>query len=95
MRPRLGVSRCSLQHAQTGTGVPPRLFHTRFGFYIIDVLERRAGKQPAYEEVRERIVALLTMQSRARALHQYMSLLAGEAEVEGIALDRADSPLVQ
>jgi peptidyl-prolyl cis-trans isomerase C len=75
--------------------VHPRLFHTRFGFHIIDVLERRAGTQPAYEDVRERIAALLTLQSRARALHQYMSLLVGEAEVEGIALEGADSPLVQ
>lgn len=93
--PELATALFHLQHAQTGTGVHPRLFHTRFGFHIIDVLERRSGRQPAYEEVRERIAALLTMQSRARALHQYMSLLVGEAEVEGIALEGADSPLVQ
>jgi peptidyl-prolyl cis-trans isomerase C len=93
--PELATELFHLQHAQTGTGVHPRLFHTRFGFHIIDVLERRSGTQPAYEEVRERIAALLTMQSRARALHQYMTLLVGEAEVEGIALDGADSPLVQ
>jgi peptidyl-prolyl cis-trans isomerase C len=93
--PELATELFHLQHAQTGTGVHPRLFHTRFGFHIIDVLERRSGTRPAYEEVRERIAALLTMQSRARALHQYMSLLVGEAEIEGIALERADSPLVQ
>ena len=83
------------KHAQWGMGVHPRLIHTRFGFHIIEVLSRRAGKQPAYEEVRERITALLVMQSRARALHQYMSLLVGEALVEGIDLEGADSPLVQ
>ncbi|MFZ2295292.1 MAG: peptidylprolyl isomerase [Polaromonas sp.] len=83
------------KHSQWGMGVHPRLIHTRFGFHIIDVLNRRAGKQPAYEEVRERITTLLTMQSRARALHQYMSLLVGEALVEGIDLEGADSPLVQ
>ncbi|ABE46474.1 peptidylprolyl isomerase [Polaromonas sp. JS666] len=93
--PELATELFHLQHAQTGTGVHPRLFHTRFGFHIIDVLERRSGRQPAYEEVRERIAALLTMQSRARALHQYMCLLVGEAEVEGITLEGADSPLVQ
>jgi peptidyl-prolyl cis-trans isomerase C len=93
--PELATELFHLEHAQTGTGVHPRLFHTRFGFHIIDVLERRNGTQPAYEEVRERIAALLTMQSRARALHQYMSLLVGEAEIEGIALEGADSPLVQ
>jgi len=83
------------KHSQWGMGVHPRLVHTRFGFHIIEVLERRAGKQPAYDEVRERIAALLAMQSRARALHQYMSLLAGEALVEGIDLEGAESPLVQ
>lgn len=83
------------KHSQWGMGVHPRLIHTRFGFHIIEVLERRAGKQPAYAEVRERIAALLAMQSRARALHQYMSLLVGEALVEGIELEGADSPLVQ
>lgn len=93
--PELATELFHLQYAQTGTGVHPRLFHTRFGFHIIDVLDRRSGTQPTYEEVRERIAALLTMQSRARALHQYMSLLVGEAEVEGIALEGADSPLVQ
>ena len=93
--PELATELFHLKHAQTGTGVHPRLFHTRFGFHIIDVIERRPGTQPAYEDVRERISALLTLQSRARALHQYMSLLVGEAEVEGIALEGADSPLVQ
>ena len=83
------------KHSQWGMGVHPRLIHTRFGFHIIEVLSRRAGKQPAYAEVHERIKALLAIQSRARALHQYMSLLVGEALVEGIDLEGADSPLVQ
>lgn len=83
------------KHSQWGMGVHPRLIHTRFGFHIIEVLNRRAGKTPAYAEVRERIAALLAVQSRGRALHQYMSLLVGEALVEGIDLEAADSPLVQ
>src|SRR3990167_5687697 len=78
-----------------GLGVHPRLIHTRFGFHIIQVLGSRKGKQAPYEEVRERIAAQLTLQSRAKALHQYMSLLVGQALVEGVALERADSPLVQ
>ena len=77
------------------TGVHPTLVHSRFGFHIVEILERREGVVPAYTEVRERIARLLTMQSRGRALHQYMSLLAGDAVVEGIALEAADSPLVQ
>ena len=82
-------------HNQSGVGVHPTLVHSRFGFHIIEVLERRAGTEPTYEEVRERIARLLAMKSRARALYQYMALLAGEAELENIVLDAADSPLVQ
>lgn len=83
------------KHSQWGMGVHPRLIHTRFGFHIIEVLNRRAGKLPGFAQVRQRIMALLSLQSRARALHQYMTLLVGEAHVEGIALEGADSPLVQ
>jgi len=93
--PELASELFHRQHAQTGTGVLPKLFHTRFGFHIMEVMERRSGRQPAYAEVQQRIAALLTLQSRGRALHQYMSVLAGQALVEGVELDAADSPLVQ
>lgn len=83
------------KQAGWGMGVHPRLIHTRFGFHIIDVLGRRKGKQLTFEEVGQRVAAQLSMQSRAKALHQYMSLLVGQALVEGIELDGADSPLVQ
>jgi peptidyl-prolyl cis-trans isomerase C len=83
------------KHSQWGMGVHPRLTHTRFGFHIIEVLGRREGKQAPYEEVRERVKVQLAMQSRARALHQYMTLLVGQALVEGVDLEGVDSPLVQ
>jgi peptidyl-prolyl cis-trans isomerase C len=80
---------------QWSVGVHPRLVHTRFGFHILEVLDRRAGQQLSYDEVHERIAGQLTLQSRARALHQYMSLLVGQAQVEGLDLEGADTPLVQ
>lgn len=83
------------KHANWGMGVHPRLIHTRFGFHIIEVLGRRKGKQLTFAEVKDRVTMQLTMQSRAKALHQYMQLLAGQALVEGVELDTADSPLVQ
>ena len=82
-------------HASASLGVHRSLMHTRFGFHIMDVLERRAGQQAQFEQVRERIATQLTLESRAKALHQYMSLLAGQALVEGLNLNGADSPLVQ
>jgi peptidyl-prolyl cis-trans isomerase C len=83
------------KHGGWGMGVHPRLIHTRFGFHIIEVLGRRKGKQLTFEEVHDRVTMQLTMQSRAKSLHQYMQLLAGQALVEGVELDTADSPLVQ
>ena len=78
-----------------GMGVHPRLVHTRFGLHIIEVLGRRKGTLPAYEEVATGIRQRLQHQSRATALRQYMRLLVGQARVEGIELEGADSPLVQ
>ena len=82
-------------HAQRGNGVHTKLMHSRFGFHIMEVLGRREGEQKSYAEVQERIAAQLTLQSRSKALRQYMSLLVGQAQVEGIDLEAADSPLVQ
>jgi peptidyl-prolyl cis-trans isomerase C len=78
-----------------GMGVHPRLVHTRFGLHIIEVLGRKKGTLPPFEQVREQIAARLALQSRATAMRQYLKLLVGQAVVEGVALEGADSPLVQ
>lgn len=82
-------------HAQRGNGVHTKLMHSRFGFHIMEVLGRCEGEQKTYAEVQERIAAQLTLQSRSKALRQYMSLLVGQALVEGVDLEGSDSPLVQ
>ncbi len=82
-------------HAQRGNGVHTKLIHSRFGFHIMEVQGRREGEQKSYADVQERIAAQLTLQSRSKALRQYMSLLVGQALVEGVDLEGADSPLVQ
>lgn len=98
----VGPEDCAPELAKTlfqghlsGLGMHPTLVHSRFGFHVVDVLERRAGTVPPYEAVRERIARLLAVQSRGRALYQYMTLLAGDAELENLQLTAADSPLVQ
>lgn len=78
-----------------GMGVHPRLVHTRFGFHIVKVLERRKGTQQSFEVVHDRIAMQMALQSRATALRQYIRLLIGQAQVEGLDLEGADSPLVQ
>ena len=76
-------------------GVLARLVHSRFGLHVVEVVAREAGQQPAFEDVRHAIALTLRQQAWVNALRQYLQLLAGAAVVEGVALDAAESPLVQ
>ncbi len=78
-----------------GMGVHPRLVHTRFGLHIIEVLGRKKGTLQTYEAVRDQIVGRLELQSRSTAMRQYLQLLVGQAEVEGVEMEGAATPLVQ
>lgn len=83
------------QDGGIANGVQPRLVHTRFGLHIVDVQEQRAGRLAPLAQVQGRIAAELKLHSRATALRQYMLLLVGDARIEGLALEGADTPLVQ
>jgi peptidyl-prolyl cis-trans isomerase C len=76
-------------------GLHPRLVHSRFGLHIVEVLEREPGRLPEFAELQAQIGARLALQSQATALRQYMQLLVGQANVEGVELEGADTPLVQ
>jgi peptidyl-prolyl cis-trans isomerase C len=76
-------------------GVLPRLVRSRFGFHVIEVLERDAGAIPPYEDVQGAVRQTLERQAYATALRQYLQLLAGRANVEGVELAAAVTPLVQ
>ena len=76
-------------------GLHPRLVHSRFGLHIVEVLEREPGRLPDFTELQAQIGARLALQSQATALRQYMQLLVGQAQVEGVELEGADTPLVQ
>ena len=76
-------------------GVLPRLVHSRFGLHVVEVLEREPGAAQPFESVRGAVAMALRQQTFVTALRQYLSLLAGEAAVEGVELDAADTPLVR
>jgi peptidyl-prolyl cis-trans isomerase C len=76
-------------------GVLPRLVHSRFGLHVVEVLAREAGHQPGFEAVRSAVAQSLRQQSFATALRQYLQLLAGRADVQGVELEAAATPLVQ
>jgi peptidyl-prolyl cis-trans isomerase C len=80
-------------HAEVG--VLPRLVHSRFGLHVVEVLKREPGTDQPFEAVRGAVAMSLRQLAYVTALRQYLSLLAGDAVVEGIDLDAADTPLVQ
>lgn len=76
-------------------GVLPRLVHSRFGLHVVEVLARETGVDQPFEAVRGALQMALRQKAYVTALRQYLQVLAGAADVRGIALDSADSPLVQ
>ena len=76
-------------------GVLPRLVHSRFGLHVVQVRAREAGQPAAFEDVQASVALVLRQQTWVNALRQYLQLLAGAADVEGVQLDAADTPLVQ
>ena len=80
---------------QSTVGVLPRLVRSRFGLHVVEVLEREAGIPPPFEQVRTAVAQSLRQQAFATALRQYLQLLAGQARVDGVALEQAGSPLVR
>jgi peptidyl-prolyl cis-trans isomerase C len=68
---------------------------TRFGYHVIRLDRRVEGRQLPFEAVRERIAAYLREHVWRRAITQYLQLLAGQADIRGIELNGARSPLVQ
>ena len=80
-------------HAEVG--VLPRLVHSRFGLHVVEVLARDPGVEKPFDSVKGAVAMALRQQTYVTALRQYLSLLAGQAHIEGIDLEASDSPLVQ
>jgi len=76
-------------------GVLPRLVHSRFGLHVVEVLAREPGVAGSFESMRGAVTMSLRQLAYVTALRQYLQLLAGAADVRGVNLDAADTPLVQ
>lgn len=72
-----------------------RLLETRFGLHIAQVLRRIEGTVLPFDAVKAQIADNLTRQSWQRAVHQYMQILVGRADIQGVTLEGEESPLVQ
>lgn len=72
-----------------------RLLETRFGLHIVQVLRRVEGKRLPFDAVKSQIADNLTRQAWQRAVHQYLQILVGRADIQGVTLEGSDNPLVQ
>src|SRR6516165_9616508 len=77
------------------SGILPELVKTRHGFHIVAVDQSIPGKTLPFEAARDQIADRLKASVEERALKQYVSILAGQAEVVGVDLAGARTPLVQ
>ena len=68
---------------------------SRYGFHVV-VLDRKIpAKELPFEMVRDGIAQRLRAACWSKAVAQYISILAGRAEICGIGLDAAEGPLIQ
>lgn len=66
-----------------------------FGVHVIRAGRRAEGKQLPFEVVEQSIRNYLEEASYRKAVAQYLSILASQAEIEGVDLAAAEGPLVQ
>jgi peptidyl-prolyl cis-trans isomerase C len=82
---------CNLEPGQ----ICPVPVKTRFGYHVLRLDRRIEGRQLPFEAVEQRIADYLREHVWRRAVSQYLQLLVGQAEIRGVELNGASTPLVQ
>jgi len=77
------------------TGLLRELVRTRHGFHIVAIDQRIPGKRLPFDVVKDEIADRLRAMVEEKALRQYISVLAGKAEIQGADLNGTEIPLVQ
>jgi peptidyl-prolyl cis-trans isomerase C len=76
-------------------GIAPEPIGSRHGYHVVRLDRRVPAKSVPLDQAKKWIENHLRSTSRHRAIAQYIQLLTGRAEISGIALAGADSPLLQ
>lgn len=77
------------------TGVLRELVKTRHGFHIVAIDQHIPGRWLPFDMVRDKIAERLRAMVEENALRQYISVLAGKADIQGADLNGTAIPLVQ
>lgn len=75
--------------------VCPVPVETDYGFHVVKLHRRIEGHEIPFEDAAPLIASELRNHAWRRAVSQYISLLAGSADVKGFDIKKASSPLVQ
>ncbi len=67
-------------------GLAPSPIESRYGFHIVDVLDKQLGIQMTYEQVSPAIHNKLSQRAFHQSLCDYLFTLADEADIEGIEM---------
>ncbi|MBM3110422.1 peptidylprolyl isomerase [Pseudomonas sp. P66] len=76
-------------------GLADKPLESRYGWHVLSVDQRIEGQQLPYEAVATAIRTQLQQGVWQKAVVQYLQTLIGAADIRGIQLQGADSPLVQ
>ncbi|MNH20425.1 peptidylprolyl isomerase [compost metagenome] len=76
-------------------GLASKPLESRYGWHVIYVDQRIEGQSLPYEAVATSIRTQLQQGVWQKAVVQYLQTLIGAADIRGIQLQGADSPLVQ
>lgn len=68
---------------------------SRFGFHVIHLHRKTEGRSLTYEMVRDQIANHLREHGQRHAVSRYLSILTGRADIKGIDLPGANSPLAK
>lgn len=75
--------------------VCPEPVETPYGFHVLRLDRASPGSTPPFETARPLVEEFLRDASWRRAVAQFVSLVVGESEIEGVEMKGATSPLVQ
>ncbi len=81
--------------AMAGNTLLDRLLETRHGFHIVRTGRKVEGSVVNFETVRADIADWLKEASQRRATAQYLQWLVGQADIKGMEMQGADTPLLQ
>lgn len=76
-------------------GLAGQPVESRYGFHVVHIDMRIEGRKLPFELVREAIAEDLSRRVWNKAVVQYLETLIGEADIDGIVLRGATSPLLQ